>query len=51
MNNLKYSVENITKPLVNNEKYSDVCFLVGNEKKKVYALKAILAQASDVFDR
>lgn len=49
--NTPYSVGNLTKSMVNNETYSDVCFLVGDEKKKIYASKAFLALASDVFKR
>lgn len=48
--NVPYSADNLTKSMMNNEKYSDVCFLVGDEKKKIYASKSVLALASEVFE-
>lgn len=39
------------KILVNNEKFSDVSFLVGEEKVKMFALKGILSARSKVFCR
>ena len=39
------------KMLVNNEKFSDVSFIVGDEKVKMFALKGILSARSKVFCR
>jgi len=36
--------------LINNEQRSDVCFIVGDQKKKIYAVTYILASKSPVFD-
>ena len=38
-----YLIDNQTKYLVNNELLSDVTFLVGNKKQKIYAHKLILS--------
>lgn len=43
-----YSVENITKLMVNNERYSDIKFIVENEI--IYSNKSFLALNSPVFE-
>lgn len=46
-----YSIVTKSKTFVNNEKLSDVIFLVGDEKKKVYGHKMMLAFGSSVFEK
>ena len=47
-NSSYYSINNLIKNQINNERFSDVIFLV--ENKKIYAHKMILASASSVFE-
>ena len=48
---LPYSLENSAKFFVKNEKFSDVCFLVGAEQEIFYAHKLLLAFGSEVFEK
>ena len=44
-----YQVENQTRFLVNSEVLSDVTFLVGSEKRKIFGHKVLLSLGSPVF--
>ena len=44
-----YQVEDQTRLLVNSEVLSDVTFLVGNEKRKIFGHKLLLSLGSPVF--
>lgn len=45
-----YNATAMFKNLANSKNGGDVTFLVGNEKKIVYALKAVLSSVSPVFE-
>ena len=38
-----YTIQNQTRFLVNNSTLSDVCFMVGDEKRQIYGHRIILA--------
>lgn len=44
-----YLIQNQTKQMINQEELSDVSFLVGPERTKIYAHKCLMAAGSDVF--
>lgn len=47
----EYSIESLIKSKVNDELFSDVLFLIGENETKMYANKTILRLGSPVFDR
>ena len=44
-------VKQVKSKLFNSESTGDVCFVVGEEKTKFYAHRAILSMCSDVFQQ
>ena len=44
------TIEQSLSRYVSNQKLSDVCFLVGDECKKIYAHRFLLAIESEVFE-
>lgn len=47
----EYSFLDRTKSLVNRKRFSDVGFLVGEQKKLIHGIRAILSFASPVFEK
>lgn len=46
-----YSIESLIKSMVNDDEFSDIVFIVGEEKRIIKANKTILRLGSPVFDK
>ena len=46
----KLTIEQSISSYILNEKFSDVCFLVGDEREKIYAHRFLLVIESEVFE-
>ena len=44
-----YQIQNQTKLMINQEEFSDVCFLLGPRQEKIYGHRVLLSAGSDVF--
>ena len=44
-----YRIQNQTKLMINQEELSDVCFLLGPQRRRIYGHKLLLSAGSDVF--
>lgn len=51
LDSVNYSIIDDVKNSVNNEKLSDVTFLVGENKKMIYSHKLVLSLGSPVFEK
>ena len=50
-NGRKLNIEQSVAEHIQNPKFSDVCFLVGDFQEKIYAHRFFLAAESEVFER